>query len=161
MCDLWPLLCSSERFSTRWFYFGGASSWKVHSLNPRPTHGCDVTLEIKIIYTCTIQMYIHRTMFVVPCICTQCVFHGNKSNFNAGICVILTIFSTNLELSQISPQRMYQFDCVIFMINSFRSHSILPPSLINPFIPLINHRFIFIYKICICFIFFICLTLLT
>ena len=58
-------------------------------------------------------------MFVVPCICTQCVFHGNKSNFNAGIYVIMTILKTNLGLSQISPQRVYQFDCVIFMINSF------------------------------------------
>ena len=94
---------------------------------------------------------IHRTMFVVPCICTQCVFHGNKSNFNAGIYVIMTILNTNLGLSQISPQRMYQFDCVIFMINSFKSYLILPPSTIYPFIPLIYHLFISIYKICICF----------
>ena len=84
-------------------------------------------------------------------ICTQCVFHGNKSNFNAGIHVIMTILNTNLGLSQISPQRMYQFDCVIFMINSSKSHLILPPSLIYPFIPLIYHLFIFIYKISICF----------
>ena len=62
-------------------------------------------------------------MFVVPCICTQCVFHGNKSNFNVGIYVIMTILNTNLGLSQISPQRMYQFDCVIFMINSFLFNS--------------------------------------
>ena len=87
-------------------------------------------------------------MFVVPCICTQCVFHGNKSNFNAGIYVIL--LNTNIGLSQISPQKMYQFDCVIFMINSSKSHLILPPSLIYPFIPLIYHLFIFIYKISIC-----------
>ena len=104
-------------------------------------------------------------MFVVPCICTQCAFHGNKSNFNARIYVIMTILNTNLGLSQISPQRMYQFDCVImviFMINSSKSHLILPPSLIYPLIPLIYHLFIFIYKISICFnLFFIYFTLLT
>ena len=88
-------------------------------------------------------------MFVVPC--TQCVFHGNKSNFNAGIYVIMTILNTNLGLSQISPQRMYRFDWVIFMTNSSKSHLILPTSLIYPFIPLIYHLFIFIYKISICF----------
>ena len=123
MCDLWSLLYSSKRFSTRWFYSGGgssagASSWKVHNLYPRPPHGCDVTLEIKIIYVCTFKC-IHRTMFVVPCICTQCVFHGNEYNFNAGIYAIMTILNTNLGLSQISPQRVYQFGCVLFMINSF------------------------------------------
>ena len=42
MCDLWPLLCSSKRFSTRWFYSGGgnsagASSWKVHNLKHTTT----------------------------------------------------------------------------------------------------------------------------
>ena len=35
----------------------------------------------------------------------------------------MTILNTNLGLSQISPQRMYQFNCVIFMINSFLFHS--------------------------------------
>ena len=90
-------------------------------------------------------------MFVVACICTQCVFHGNKSNFNAGIYIIMTILNTNLGLSQISLQKMYQFDCLISMINSSKSHLILPPSLIYPFIPLIYHLFIFIYKISICF----------
>ena len=81
-------------------------------------------------------------MFVVPWICTQCVFHENKSNFNAGIYIVMTILNTNLGLSQISPQRMYQFDCVIFMINWSKSHLILPPSSIYLFIPLIYHLFI-------------------
>ena len=35
----------------------------------------------------------------------------------------MTILNTNLGLSQISPERMYQFDCVIFMINSFSFNS--------------------------------------
>ena len=61
-------------------------------------------------------------MFVVPCICTQCVFHENKSNSMQGY-VIVTILNTELGLSHISPQRMYQFDCVIFMINSFSFNS--------------------------------------
>ena len=56
--------------------------------------------------------------------------------------VIMTILNTNLGLSQISPQRMYQFDCVIFMINSFLFNS--PTSPIYSFIPLIYHIFIFI-----------------
>ena len=37
------------------------------------------------------------------------------------------------------------------MINSSKSHLILPTSLIYPFIPLIYHLFIFIDKISICF----------
>ena len=48
-------------------------------------------------------------------------------------------------------QRMYQFDYVIFMIDSSKWHLILPPSLIYPLIPIIYHLFIFIYKISICF----------
>ena len=157
MYDLWPLLCSSERFSTRWFYSGGgnaagASSWKVHNLNGKThDHRTGATLLWRSRWFTRAQFKcFHRTMFVVPCICTQCVFHGNKSNFNAGIYVIMTILNTNLGLSQISPQRMHQFDCVIFMINSSKSHS--SKSLIYPFIPLIiYHLFIFIYKISICF----------
>ena len=101
-------------------------------------------------------------MFVVLCICTQCVFHGNKFNFNAGIYVIMTILNTNLGLSQISPQRNIN-SIMLYSWSIHLSHLILPSSLIYPFIPFIYHLFIFIYKICICFIlfYFFCFTLLT
>ena len=62
----------------QWFYSGGgssagASSWKVHNLNPRPPHGCDVTLEIKIIYTCTIQMYPSNNVCCSMYLYTMCL----------------------------------------------------------------------------------------
>ena len=87
-------------------------------------------------------------MFVVPCICTQCVFHGNKSNFNAGIYVIMTILNTNLGFHKFLHKGC--INSIVLYLWSINFYLILQPSLIYPFIPLIYHLFIFIYKICIC-----------
>ena len=93
MCDLRAIFCDSKNFSTRRFYFGGgisagASSGKVLNLDPRPSHGCDGTLEIKLIYTCTISIClnvsivqclffhvsVHNVSYWVTCMCV-CVCH--------------------------------------------------------------------------------------
>ena len=156
MCDLWPLLCSSERFSTRWFYCGGgssagASSWKVHNLNPRPPHGCDVTLHC---FGDQDNLHVHNLNISIE----QCLlFHVSVHNVSftgtnlircRDICNndniehksrIITNFSTKVCINSI-----------VLYLWSIHFYSILQPSPIYPFIPLIYHLFIFIYKICIC-----------
>ena len=143
MCDLWPLLCSSERFATRWFYSGGgssagASSWKVHNLNPRPPHGCDVTLEIVSIEQCLLfHVSVHNVSFTETNL-IRCRDICNNDNIEHKSRIV-----TNFSTKDVSIRLYYIYD-------QFNFYLILQPSPINPFTPLIYHLFIFIYKICIC-----------
>ena len=98
-------------------------------------------------------------MSVVPCICTQCVFHGNKSNFNAGIYVIMTILNTNLGLSQISPQRIIRL-CYIydqFIQITFNSPTLAHFSVYSTYLSSI---YFYLQNFYLLWFIFICFTLL-
>ena len=99
-------------------------------------------------------------MFVVPCICTQCVFHGNKSNFNAGICNNDNIedksrIVTNFSTKGVSIRLCYIYDQFIYHIQF--SH---PRSFICLFHLFIIYLFLFA-KFVFALNIFICFTLLT
>ena len=153
MYALWTILCGPESFSTRLFYSGGgssagASSWKVLTCDPWPTHG-------RRYFGDQANLHVHNLNCLNISIVKYLLFHTpvhnvsfttNNFNFNAGIYVnndnidhksmIVTHFH-----STFSPQRMYQFDWLLhlFMINSFIMF--YSPTLPRPFI-LLFHLFI-------------------